>query len=1171
MWMTKVSINNPVFATMVMVALVVLGIVSYQRLGVEQLPDISNPVFTVTVQYPGASPEAIENDITKPIENAVNTISGIKKIRSNSWEGISQSYVEFQLDANVPKATQDLRDRIAQVRSAFPKDAKDPLINRADQENEQPVVSLSVRSLPGPAPRSLRDLTTLTDQVIVKDLQKAPGVGRVAYAGGTTRQVQIQVDPRRMASYGVGIDQVMDAIRQANQDVPAGLISNARNETLVRVEGKLKSVADFGRIIVARRGGSVGISALGNSGVGDSPVFLDQIATIVDGEQEATSVGRNDGQPALSVQVYKIQDANIVETGKAVKKAVADLAKRLPPGIEIRELYANSDWVERSLDGVKHTLVEGGLLTVLIVFLFLRSWRSTIITGLTLPIAVMSTFIVLNMFHFTLNFMTMMALSLCIGLLIDDAIVVRENIVRHLHMGKSHRQAAEDGTNEIGLAVMATTFAIVAVFVPVAFMSGIVGKFFFAFGITVTAAVLVSLFVSFTLDPMLSSIWHDPAEKSRILRFWPLRIVLDGFEHFVQWMHRVYGRLLGWAFGPRVFRFWAPFHWLVFVACLPIVAVLAVVDVLRLAGKPLAAWRGPHGAWVARFYRAVGAVTPRGIVLWTAFATFAGAFVLLGSGRIGSEFIPDVDQSWISLKLTTPPGVSLDYADQKSRQVEAAIADLPEVIATDVSVFGEDRTSVRIQLKLKPRAERARSQKDIEQVIRDRVAHIPGVTLSIGFNQAIFVAILGPDVAKLDEITTETAAKIAKIPGVVDLETSLKPGTPALSIRPVGDIASDLGLTVQRIGNALRPLVAGETAGYWLASDGQNYEVNVQLPKSGRTMASDVGDLLLTTGKTMTDANGMLVPQLVPLRQVATISQSESPQVIKRQDLQRRQAIYANVQGRPAGDVGKEVQKLVAARGATLPAGYRFDVGGQQQDQDESAAAAGAALLLAIVFIYLILASQFASLLQPVAIMAALPFSLIGVLLALLLTHTTLNLFSIIGFIMLMGLVTKNAILLVDFANQRQREGLSRTDALLEAGQVRLRPILMTTAAMVFGMLPLAIGLGEGSEQQAPMGRAIIGGVLTSTLLTLVVVPVIYSYLDRWERLAHAWFAGSATRRLAREEREVADRERRDAAARERKARGPRGRPTAEPSDRLTGPGAHGAVATSHPQSPAED
>ena len=632
MWMTKVSINNPVFAAMVMVALVVLGVVSYQRLGVEQLPDISAPVFTITVDYPGASPEAIENDITKPIENAVNTISGIKKIRSNSWEGRSQSYIEFQLDANVPKATQDLRDRVAQVRAVFPKDAKDPLINRQDQENEQPVVSLSVRALPGPSPRSLRDLTTLVDQVIVKDLQKAPGVGRVAYAGGTARQMQIQIDPRRMASYGVGVDQVMDAIRQANQDVAAGLISNARNETLVRVEGKIKNIDDFGRIIVARRGGNVGISSLGSSGVGDAPVFLSQVATI-SRRRAGGAVDRPQRRPAGAVGAG-LQDPGREhrrdrQRGEGAPSPTSQ--KRLPPGVEIRELYANSDWVKRSLDGVKHTLVEGGLLTVLIVFLFLRSWRSTIITGLTLPIAVMSTFIVLNAFGFTLNFMTMMALSLCIGLLIDDAIVVRENIVRHLHMGKSHRQAAEDGTNEIGLAVMATTFAIVAVFVPVAFMSGIVGKFFFSFGITVTAAVLVSLFVSFTLDPMLSSLWHDPGEKSRTLRFWPLRVVLDAFEHFVQWMHRVYGRLLGWAFGDRVFRFWPP------VALAALRAVPAArrgaagVDLGRflLAGtaRPFS-WQ--RGRAIARFYRGVASVTPRGIVLWTAFGSLIAAFALLG-------------------------------------------------------------------------------------------------------------------------------------------------------------------------------------------------------------------------------------------------------------------------------------------------------------------------------------------------------------------------------------------------------------------------------------------------------------------------------------------------------------------------------------------------------------
>ena len=803
---------------------------------------------------------------------------------------------------------------------------------------------------------------------------------------------------------------------------------------------------------------------------------------------------------------------------------------------------------------------------MLIVFLFLRSWRSTIITGLTLPIAVMSTFIVLNMFHFTLNFMTMMALSLCIGLLIDDAIVVRENIVRHLHMGKSHRQAAEDGTNEIGLAVMATTFAIVAVFVPVAFMSGIVGKFFFAFGITVTAAVLVSLFVSFTLDPMLSSIWHDPAEKSRLLRFWPLRVVLDAFEHFVQWMHRVYGRLLGWALsepglsGCGCRASFALIKPLLLASVSPTVSWL--VSRCKQPDSAIAGGSTRSAAACERSHRDRCFAAPpsqptRHRVVDSPSVRSSSAFMLLGSGRIGSEFIPDVDQSWISLKLTTPPGVSLAYADQKSRQVEAAIADLPEVLATDVSVFGEDRSSVRIQLKLKPRAERLRTQKEIEQAIRDRVAHIPGVTLSIGFNQAVFIAILGPDVAKLDAITTETAAEIAKIPGIVDLETSLKPGTPALSIRPNGDVASDLGLSVQRIGNALRPLVAGENTGSWLASDGQNYQITVQLPKAGRTVAADIGDLLLTTGKTMTDSQGMTIPQLVPLRQVATIAQSESPQVIKRQDLQRRQAVYANVQGRPSGDVGKEVQKIVARRTATLPAGYRFDIGGQQQDQDESAAAAGGALLLAIVFIYLILASQFASLLQPIAIMTALPFSLIGVLLALLVTRTTLNMFSIIGFIMLMGLVTKNAILLVDFANQRQREGLSRVDALLEAGQVRLRPILMTTAAMVFGMMPLAIGLGEGSEQQAPMGRAIIGGVLTSTLLTLVVVPVIYSYLDRWEQLVKTWFAGGAARRAAREARDAERRLPRKGVA------GSASRGVGTSGDGF--PGAHGAVVSTSP------
>jgi HAE1 family hydrophobic/amphiphilic exporter-1 len=753
---------------------------------------------------------------------------------------------------------------------------------------------------------------------------------------------------------------------------------------VVRVDGKLKNIDDFRRIVVARRGTL-------NS---NSPVYLSEVADVTDGVEEATTISRLDGQPAVGLNVFKVQDANIVETGHAVRAAVAKMKERLPAGVNVVELYSNADWVSDSLRGVKETLLEGGFLTIFIVFLFLRSWRSTIITGLTLPIAVISTFIALYMFGFTLNFMTMMALSLCVGLLIDDAIVVRENIVRHLRMGKTHLQAAREGTEEIGLAVMATTFAIVAVFVPVAFMSGIFGKFFFPFGVTVTVAVLISLFVSFTLDP-----------------------VLDFVERKVLALHETYHRALGWS------------------------------------------------------------LEHRRKTLLIAAALFFGSFALFPLGLVGSEFIPDVDESYISLRLTTPVGSSLEYADQKTAQVEQQLAEFKEIKHTNVDIFGDSRGVVRIDLMLVPKSERKRSQKELEKAIRDRLSHVAGIQTSIGYEPPIYIAVLGPDVEKLNKYSADFSREMAKIPGVVDMYLSNRPGVPAISVRPNPDVASDLGLTTASIGNALAPLVGGETVTYWLGPDGQNYGVRVQLPRDERTRANTIGDLMLSTNKV--DANG--TARLVPLRSVATIVTTSSPEVIKRQDLQRRVAVFANIEGRDKGAVGTDIAKLVASTSKNLPPGYSISIGGQQQQQDESVGALFGALTLAVIFIYLVL-------------------SLIGVLLALALTGTTVNLFSMIGFVMLMGLVTKNAILLVDFANRGQAQGMTQHEALMTAGEVRLRPILMTTAAMVFGMLPLALGLGEGSEQQSPMGRAIIGGVLTSTLLTLVVVPVLYSYLDVWGR-----------------------------------------------------------------------
>ena len=1012
MWITRVSIKNPVFATMVMIGIAVLGIFSYNRLRVEQMPDVSLPFVLVLTSYPGANPEVVESDVTKPLEYAINTVSGASLIRSNSREGQSQVFAEFRMSTDMTKAMQDVRDKIGQVRPNFPKDVKEPLVIRADQENQQPVVSLAVLS----PTMNLRDLTSLTDQTIVKGLENVPGVARIDVNGRVTRQILIRIKPNAASALGIGVDQVINAVRAANQDVPAGRITRGQSDSIVRVEGKIKDPMQFARIIVAQQGGA--------------PVYLSQVADVIDGEKEQDSISRINGRASITLDIQKSQDANIVDTGRGINEAVAALKKRIPPDVELRIVNSSADQVEKSVNRVKSTILEGAMLTVLIVFLFLHSWRSTVITGLTLPIAVIATFIALNALGFTLNFLTLMALSLCIGLLIDDAIVVRENIVRHLGQGKDHVTAAQEATDEIGLAVMATTFAIVAVFVPIAFMSGIVGRFFFQFGVTVAVAVLVSLFVSFTLDPMLSSVWHDPA-GSRFKRVPWLGRFMERVERFIEWLHAVYGAVLEWALKHRK-------------------SVIAI-----------------------------------------ALVSFFGSFAIVP--LVGTEFIPETDEGFISLRLNTPVGSSLEYTDGKVQQVEAMLKSIPEIALTMTTIGSEEgRNYARVNLRLAERKDRKRTQKEIERAIRTQLKPVPGIELAFGFDRPVWVNLLGPDPETLTTLITEFAQKVGKVPGIADMETSEKAASPALSIRLYNDAAADVGITVQQVGSTIRPLLAGDTVSYWLGPDGQNYEVNVQLPKDNRRVAADLSNLYLTTTKKGPDGE----MRMVPLRQVAELVETTSPQIIKRQELQRRVALYANAEGRPSGDVNKDVQRIIKETTPTLPPGYRFDVGGQAKDMEESFQAALAALGLAVIFIYLILASQFASFTQPFAIMTSLPLSLIGVFLALLLTGTTLNLFSMIGFIMLMGLVTKNAILLVDFANRARRAGASLHDSLLQAGQVRLRPIMMTTAAMIGGMMPLALGLGEGGETQAPMGRAIIGGVITSTLLTLVVVPVLFTYLD---------------------------------------------------------------------------
>jgi HAE1 family hydrophobic/amphiphilic exporter-1 len=995
---------------------------SYQRLQVDQFPDVTFPVVVVQTDYPGAAPESVESELTRKIEEAVNSVSGLRALSSRSYAGTSLVVAEFDLTVDPMQAAQDVREKVAAIRAGFRREVKEPKITRFDPA-DRPIISFAVTST---GARSLRELTTLADQVIKKRLENVRGVGQVNLVGGVKREVQIYLKPAQLEALAIGVDQVINAIRAENQELPLGALRSLEQERVVQIQARAVNPADFNRIVVARRGGQ--------------PITLAQIATVVDGEQERESAALIDDRETLALDVLKAQGQNTIEVAQAVATAAQAAQKEMPPDVKISVVKDAAIPIRTAVRNVTRTMIEGALLTILIVFLFLGSWRSTVITGLTLPIATIGTFLVMYAFGFTLNVLTLMALSLCIGLLIDDAIVVRENIVRHSNMGKSHRDAALQGTQEIGVAVMATTFAILAVFIPVAFMSGIIGRFFLQFGITVAVAVLVSLFVSFTLDPMLSSIWPDPpGERFRRLPW--LGRFMERVESVVERAHAVYDRVLNWTLSGRRY---------------------------------------------ARFF------SPRTLLLGIAGLTFIGSFMIVP--LIGTEFVPQQDEGMVSMRLNTPIGSSLEYTDAKIRDAEAAIREIKGVDAIVTTVgTDEGKNYARLTVVLADRETTKRPpQTEYENLIRERLTRMAGLTVSINQNnRPVSISLLGPDRGKLTELSQELLTRLAKIPGIADLESSEKGANPTIAVRINNELASDLGLTTAAIGNALRPLIAGDDISTWLGPDGQDYDVIVQLPKHRREIASDLGDLYVAS--TRIDANG--APMLVPLRQVAEFVETGSPQQIKRLNLQRRISIYGNAQGRASGDVGSDAERVV--KEMKLPPGYRFDLSGGQQEMNETFSAALAALGLAVIFIYLVLASQFGSFMQPIAIMVSLPLSLIGVLLALLFTGTTLNIFSIIGFIMLMGLVTKNAILLVDFTNQALRHGRSLHEAIREAGQVRLRPILMTTMAMIFGMLPMAIGVGQGGEMLAPMGRAVIGGVITSTVLTLLIVPVLYTYLYR--------------------------------------------------------------------------
>ncbi len=1061
MWFTQVSLKNPVFATMVMLAIVVLGLFSYQRMQVDQFPNIDFPVVVITADYPGASPEIVESEVTKKIEEGVNSIAGINTLTSRSYEGQSVVVMEFQLYVDGRKAAEDVREKIAAIRPLFRDEVKEPRVLRFDPSSR---AIWSVAVLPdtagGAAPgMSAVELTNWADQVLKKRLENVRGAGSVTLVGGTKREINIYLNPQAMESLGVSAEQVVNAVRGENQDLPIGAIRSLAQERVVKIDARMKRPEDFGNIIVARKA-----SASGSS----TPVTVSQVARIADGAQEIDSLALYNGQRTLLLSVQKAQDENTIGVVDGLNKAIADMQPLLPPGARLELITDGSRPIRVAVENVRRTLIEGALLTVLIVFLFLNSWRSTVITGLTLPISIIGTFLFMNLFGFTINMITLMALSLCVGLLIDDAIVVRENIVRHVQMGKTPYQASMDGTREIGLAVLATTFSIVAVFLPIGFMGGIIGKFFHEFGITIVAAVLISMFVSFTLDPMLSSIWHDPAIKGGASGDFP-SIEAQGQRHPARSFYdKTIGRVTGW--------------------------FDRSTDSLSNSYQSILRWALVHKIKT----------------LLLALVIFVTSIFMVP--LLGTEFVPKADFSETTLNFYTPVGSSLEATEAKARQVEAIVREFPEVkytLATLNTGNAQGKIYASVYVRLVDRKARARSVDQLSSVLRERLAQVAGITVthvglldSVGGNKQVEFSLQGPDLKELERLSRQITAKIRDIPGLVDLDSSVKADKPVIEVKVRREAASDLGLSVSQIAASLRTLVAGQTVGNWRAPDDQTYDVNVRLAPDARNDPKDLERLPFANSTLGSNADGSA--RIVRLGQVASVTESTGPNQINRRDLTREVAINANVFNRSAGEVSGDIKATLDS--FAFPPGYRYQFGGSTKNMAESFGYAISALVMAILFIYMILASQFKSFLQPLALMTSLPLTLIGVVLALLMFRSTLSMFSVIGVVMLMGLVTKNAILLVDFAIRMREDqtdvdghrvpGMARSDALLEAARVRLRPILMTTLAMIFGMIPLAFALSEGSEQRAPMGQAVIGGVITSSLLTLVVVPVTYCYMD---------------------------------------------------------------------------
>ncbi|MBP6964916.1 MAG: efflux RND transporter permease subunit [Armatimonadetes bacterium] len=1033
MWLTNLAIKRPVVILMLFMALAVLGIKSRSEMPLDLNPKVDIPYVVISTVYPGAGPEEIETLVSKPLEDAIGSVNGLKNISSTSQEGVSIVTMEFELGTNLDVAVSDVRGKVDAARRTLPDDSDSPVIQKIDI-GAQPILYMGISSKRPP-----RELRQLVDDVIKDRLGKLKGVASVNVTGGELREIQINVDKNRLEAYGLSISQVSQALAAGNLNLPSGRIKEGGREYAVRAVGEFSSVDEIRGLKISISGGSSGSRVLT---IGDIAEVRDSIAE----REENTRLERQD---SVGITVQKQSDANTVEVADAVKKELDSMKVILPADVKIAISMDQSSHVREAIADVNTSLWLGAILAVLIVFLFLHNIRGTFIVAIAIPTSIVATFIPIRFAGFTMNSMVMLALSLAVGILVDDSIVVLENIYRHLRKGEEPAEAALNGRSEIGLAAITITAVDMVVFLPIAFMGGIVGMFFKQFGITVATATAFSLLVSFTLTPMLASRWYRKAEDVEASTGFFAK-----FDEFYHMLDRKYSGALSWALGHR--------------------------------------WQ----------------VLTIGIVVFFAVMLTAGP-------KLGFEFFPQSDQGQVGVTVEMPTGTSLIATDAVVSQIEDMVSEIPEaehvftnvgsthggVMSTggsganygQITITLREKESVMDRL-LRPlmRGERKRIRRDtdIAALIREQVKGIAGgrVTVSAvsgmgGGWSPIDIELTGDNMDELNAVSQKIRAVVASTEGTVNPDVSWKVGKPEITATIDRIRAAEMGFSVGQIASALRTSIEGSTDTKY-RENGKEYDIRVRLSEFDRYNVSDVGRVVIGA------VNGMPVF----LQDVAKIAPDTGPTKIERKNRQRKVSVTASLlPGYPLGNVQNALKK--GLEGVPLGNTQLF-YGGQSEMMAESFGYMFGALILAILLVYMLMAALFESLFNPFIIMFSLPMALIGAILALVMTGETLSIVSMIGFIMLMGLVTKNAILLVDYTNTLRARGLDRTEAVLQAGPTRLRPILMTTLAMIGGMLPTALKLGRGSETRAPMAIAVIGGLIVSTLLTLIIIPTLYTVFD---------------------------------------------------------------------------